>query len=129
MEWYWIVLIIVGYLFIGGISAAMDDRLEGGIEEDFAAALVLFWPIILAAFLAFSIAFGIVKGCKWVANTINLLIDKIKSRRELRKAKKALRSQYENAEEPDSVIDDIDYVCPEKLRKRRVSSSFISIGK
>lgn len=114
MEWYWIVLIIVGYLLMGGISAVIADRLDGGIDDDFTAALVLFWPIILAVFLALSIIFGIVEGCKWIANklfcAINFLIDKIKSRRELRKAKKASRSQYECAEEPDSMIDDIDYV-------------------
>ena len=43
-------------------------------------------------------------------HTIAFLIDKIKSRLELRKAKKASCSQYEYAEEPDSMIDDIDYV-------------------
>jgi hypothetical protein len=41
---------------------------------------------------------------------IDLWIDRIKSRRELRKALKASYSQCEYAEEPDPVIDDIDYV-------------------
>lgn len=42
--------------------------------------------------------------------TIDLWIDRIKSRRELKKALKASYSQCEYAEEPDSMIDDIDYV-------------------
>lgn len=114
MEWYWIVLIIVGYLLMGGISVAIADHFDGGIDDDFAAALVLFWPIILAVFIVLCVIFGIVEGCRWVANklfyTFAILIDRIKSRRELRKAKKASCSQYEYAEEPDSMIDDIDYV-------------------
>lgn len=114
MEWYWIIFIGIGYLIIGGIAAAIADRLDGGIDEDFAIALVVFWPIIISIFIFIGLIFGIIKGCKWMINklfyTFALLIDKIKSRRELRKAKKASCPQYEYAEEPDSMIDDIDYV-------------------
>lgn len=133
MEWYWIILIGIGYLTMGGIVAVIADYLNNGIDEDLAAALVLFWPIMISILLWICLIFGIIKGCEFGANKLfyafTLLIGKIKSRQELRKAKKASCSQYKNIEEPDSIIDDIDYVCPEKLRRRRVSSSFISTGK
>lgn len=46
MEWYWIVLIVLGYLVIGGVVAGLFRRMfEFSGEEDNAVAII--WPIIL----------------------------------------------------------------------------------
>lgn len=113
MAWYWITLIIIGYLLIGGLIAAGTDYF-GSIEDGMAIALVLFWPIISVVFLVVAILWGFKDLAKWVffgiANGLEDLIDDIKNNIKYKKAIKASRSKSQNEEEPSSVYDDIDYV-------------------
>lgn len=59
MAWYWIVLIVMGYLMIGGIVAYY--MLKEGCDGFSAALSYWVWPLIIPLILAFIIAQKIFK--------------------------------------------------------------------
>lgn len=47
MAWYWIVLIVVGYLIIGSVLAGLITWIPDFDDEDIFPVMVLLWPIAL----------------------------------------------------------------------------------
>ena len=59
MAWYWIVLIVIGYLIVGsfcaGIASLIAECTGNYLDEDCLPIIVLFWslaiPLILVAYM------------------------------------------------------------------------------
>lgn len=51
MAWYWIVLIVIGYLICGAILTGIVSALGNGVDEDDKFAMVLMWPLFFPVLL------------------------------------------------------------------------------
>ena len=56
MAWYWIILIVIGYLIVGSVCAGLTNRIaelaEGDyLDEDCVPIVVFFWPLALPLLL------------------------------------------------------------------------------
>ena len=121
MAWYWIVAIILGYIVIGAIGAAITRRYETRRyvygTDDLEVIVAVFWPAILIASIVVGVIWCLlIVPVKFIINKAYYLVDYICDKWndwiqkiQLRKAKKVLRSKFKNDEEPSSVFDDIDY--------------------
>lgn len=80
MAWYWILAIIVGYLFVGGIIAGVVEFVEG-IEEEGMVLIVLAWPLAVIIGVAVGLFYassklgslivsGIVSAGEWICDSV-----------------------------------------------------------
>ena len=48
MAWYWIILIVIGYLLMWGISWGILVKIDNNHdEEDWSAFVALLWPVLI----------------------------------------------------------------------------------
>ena len=62
MSWYWIVLIVIGYILIGGFAVVFLEK-QDSTWFNTRPVVLLLWPCIVMAFLFL----GIVQGSVWIA--------------------------------------------------------------
>lgn len=116
MAWYCIVAIILGYIAIGALGAAITRRYERSVS-DIEVLVAVFWPGVLIAGAAIGVVYCVlIVPIKFITDKtcdlVNYICDKWDDwilKIQSRKAERALRSKSENDEEPSSVFDDIDY--------------------
>lgn len=114
MAWYLIVLMIVGYLFIGGLIAAAANHFDNDFQDSLAPVIVVFWPILLAAgaFIGCTLFFRDV--AKWVFEGIFSIIENwiysIRAKRRRKELFKNSNLQSSGLIDPSLLLDDIDYV-------------------
>ena len=76
MAWYWIVLIVIGYLLIGGASLSIicDNK-----EDAQVLSLVgLLWPILIVVGLGYLIILCLSSEAMWVNKQMKNIAPKIK---------------------------------------------------
>lgn len=65
MAWYWIVLIVIGYLIIGsfcaGIASSIFEWAGDYLDEDCICIIVFFWPLAIPLILVVSMCHFIIE--------------------------------------------------------------------
>lgn len=114
MAWYWIVCIVFCYFLLGAIFGEVWDAIEH-CDEDFKAALLLVWPIIIALGILIFLLYLIHTLGKFLVNTILARIDDIgnliymqRQKHRQKKTRKASCPYYKKGYSNEE-IDDIDY--------------------
>lgn len=113
MAWYWILAIIVGYLFVGGIIAGIVEVVEC-IDDETMVLIALAWPlvvivgVVVGIFYVFSklgsfIVNGFVSAGEWICDSVQRWALKRKIKR-LDKRASHISNTFETIEK-----DDIDY--------------------
>lgn len=113
MAWYWILAIIAGYLFVGGIIAGVVDVVEC-VEDETMVLVVLAWPlvviigVVVGIFYAFGklgslIVYGIVSAGEWICDSVQRWALK----RKIKRLDKRVSHRSNTIETIEK--DDIDY--------------------
>ena len=113
MAWYWILTIIAGYLFVGGIIAGIAEVVEC-IEDETMVLIVLVWPLVVIIGVAVGIFYAssklgslIVNGIVSVGEWICYSVQRWAMKRKIKRLDKRVSHRSNTLETIEK--DDIDY--------------------
>ena len=81
MAWYYIVLIVIGWIIIGGLvtgiaNRAFHDWIDSGIEDGLEILTIALWPILLGIIILVFVLSNLFAFCAWWIKFSKHLFDK-----------------------------------------------------